>query len=196
MFLYWNFNVLAIHITKPMLRAPRRSFAMFTSQNPDPNGKKHFILWRPVVALWTWLVPPTQAHADRQPVAARRVAAALIVFVVLLLIALTLIFGRDLAKLYRKWRSNNAVKEAQKFERVAQEYFDQKREMEYQDTLVKSFLKASEAYVSDPDNPEAVRVAARIYTRTGQNQARFLWDKLQQLGAMTTCRGGFRPFPG
>jgi hypothetical protein len=57
--------------------------------------------------------------------------------------------------------------------------------MEYQDTMVKAFRLASDAYTKDPDNPDAVRVAARIYTRSGASEARWLWNKLDTLHAIT-----------
>src|SRR5207249_2580437 len=57
--------------------------------------------------------------------------------------------------------------------------------MEFQDMMVKAFRIASDAYSKDPENPATIRVAARIYTRAGANEARWLWNKLDKLEAMT-----------
>ena len=157
---------------------------MFTTQNPEPDSKKPFVLWRPFIIWWQWLVPPTQAHKDRQPRKARLIAASLLVLVISVTISLFFLYGRGAAKIYKTWRSSVAAREAAKLEQRAAEFLDQNRQMEYQDTLAKAFNKASEAYISDSSNPEAVRVAARIYTRAGQSQARYLWDKLDDLKAI------------
>ena len=34
---------------------------MLTSQNPDPNARRTFVLFRPFIAVWHWLFPPTLA---------------------------------------------------------------------------------------------------------------------------------------
>jgi hypothetical protein len=159
---------------------------MFTTQNPDPDSKKPFILWRLLIIWWQWLIPPTQAHKDRQPRKARLIAAGLLVLVVSVFISLFFLYGRDAAKIYKTWRSSMLAREATKLENQATDYLVQNRPMDYQDTLVKAFNKVSEAYISDSSNPEAVRVAARIYTRAGQSQARYLWDRLQSLNAINS----------
>lgn len=159
---------------------------MFTTQDPDPDSRKPFILWRPIVIWWQWLVPPTQAHKDRQPRLARLIAAGLLVLVVSLFTSLFFLYSHDAAKIYKRWRSNSLAREAARFEKRAADFLDQDRPTEYQDELVKAFKKASEAYISDSNNPAALSVAARIYTRAGQSQARYLWDKLDSLHAMTS----------
>ena len=54
---------------------------MLTSQNPDPNARRTFILFRPFIAVWHWLFPPTLAHRDRQSNTSRIIAAVAIVVV-------------------------------------------------------------------------------------------------------------------
>ncbi len=76
------------------------------------------------------------------------------------------------------------AREAVKLEKIAVGFQEQNLPMDFQVALAKAFNKASEAYVCDSSNPDAVRIAARIYTLAGQSQARYLWDKLQGLNAM------------
>ena len=53
---------------------------MLFTQNPDPSQQQaqRFVLWRPFIALWHWLVPPSVAHADRQTRTARYAAVGLL----------------------------------------------------------------------------------------------------------------------
>ena len=131
---------------------------MFTTQNPDPDSKKPFILWRPIVIWWQWLVPPTQAHKDRQPRRARLIAAGLLVLVVFMLVSFFFLYGRGFAKFYKTWRSSQLAREAGKLERRALEFQEQNRPLEYQDALAKAFNKASQAYITDSSNPDAVQL--------------------------------------
>lgn len=160
---------------------------MLSTQNPDP-AKQHpraFVLWRPFVALWNWLVPQSVAHADRQPRAARFVAVALVLAVCLGLVGFVLYNGRAWHRAYKTWQSSSLARDAVKYEGLANEYREANKQSEYQDTMVKAFRLASDAFTKDPENPEAVRVAARIYTRAGANEARWLWSKLDKLKAST-----------
>lgn len=158
---------------------------MFTTQDPDPRKRKVFFLWRPLAALWSWLVPPSVAHADRQPRVARFIAAGLLVALVLGVVVYVLMNARVWHRAYRHWQSSNLVEDAEKFEKLAEDYREQQKPMEYQDTMVKAFRYASEAFTKNPDSPEAIRVAARIYTRAGANESRWLWSRLEKLNALT-----------
>lgn len=161
---------------------------MLTTQNPNPGEKQPFILWRPFLAAWNWLVPPTQAHIDRQSRTSRYVFLGSIVVLALVLIVTALLKGRDWHNAYKRWASNSDAREAVKYEKEANDYLEANRTMDYQDTMRKAASKANEAYLGDSDNPEAIRVLARIATRAGgtnANTARFLWEKLAKNHQMT-----------
>jgi hypothetical protein len=160
---------------------------MLFNQNPDParTQKRAFVLWRPFVAIWNWMVPQSVAHADRQPKAARFAAVGLLLAVCLGAIGYVFYNGRVWHRAYKTWQSSSLAKDAMKFERLADDYRDANKATEYQDTMGKAFHMASEAYLKDPENPEAVRVAARIYTRAGASESRWLWNKLENLKATT-----------
>lgn len=160
---------------------------MLYNQNPDPSRQQasRFVLWRPFVALWNWLVPQSVAHADRQPRVARLVATGLLLSVCLGLVGMVMYYGRSWHHIYKQWQSSSLAEDAIKYEQLADNFRESNKVMEYQDTMVKAFKFASDAFTKDPDNPEAVRVAARIYTRAGANESRWLWSKLEKLKATT-----------
>ncbi|MCE9518405.1 MAG: hypothetical protein K8R87_02380, partial [Verrucomicrobia bacterium] len=85
----------------------------------------------------------------------------------------------------RQWQSSSLAKEAVKYERLADEYRATNKTMEYQDMMVRAFKTSSDAFTKDPENLEAARVTARIYTRAGANESRWLWDRVKKLGTMT-----------
>lgn len=167
---------------------------MLFSQDPDPAKvhERRFVLWRPFVAIWNWLVPRSVAHADRQSRVARVVAIGLLLAACLGLVGIVLYNGKAWHRVVNQWRSSSLVKDAIKYEKIADEYRAAGKGSEYRDTMVKAFRLASDAYAKDPENPEAVRVAARIYTRSGANEARWLWNKLDKLNAMTDDDVGWR----
>lgn len=158
---------------------------MFTFQNPDPNARARFILWRPFIALWHWLFPPSVAHSDRQSRTARYLAAGVLVSIALGLIVVVGFNARSWHHAWKQWRSNVMVHDAVKAEKEADQYLEASRQSEYKDAVVQAFKKAGDAYQKDPSNPEAIRVMARLYTRAGRNEARFLWKQLENLGKLT-----------
>lgn len=160
---------------------------MLFNQNPDPTQQhaRRFFLWRPFFALWNWLVPPSVAHADRQSRTSRLAAISLLIAVCLGVVGIVVYNGRSWHRSIKHWQSSSLAKDAMKYEREAEEYRESNKVMEYQDTMVRAFKKANDAFTKDPDNPEAVRVAARIYTRAGANESRWLWNKLDSLKATT-----------
>src|SRR4051794_3271553 len=111
---------------------------MLTSQNPNPNEKQPFVLWRPFLAVWTWLVPPTQAHIDRQSRTARYVFLGLIMLLALALVTTALLKGRDWHNAYKRWASNSDARTAVKYEKEAADYLEANRTMDYQDAMNKA----------------------------------------------------------
>ncbi len=144
---------------------------MLSTQDPNNQPGKTFFLWRPIVTFWHWMFPPTVAHRDRQSTKARIVAGTVIITVLLGLIALSLIYGKTVYKFYKTLRSNYLV--------------DSSEKLEAESRILEAHTQANLAYNFDPDNPKAVRHLAKIATIGGAPEARYLWNKLRQLGALT-----------
>ena len=145
---------------------------MFTSQNPNPNAGKRFVLFRPFIALWQWLFPPTVAHRDRQSALSRVAAIAVIILFCGSLMAVPLIFGKGWYNKIQTWQSNSKIDEAE--------------ELEKQDRLYEAWNMANDAYALDANNPRALRTLARYYGARGQKQAFYMLDKLEKLGFKPT----------
>jgi predicted Zn-dependent protease len=143
---------------------------MLTTQDTNPNAQKPFLLWRPIVYSWQWLVPPSQADVDRRSNASRYVAAAIIVGLCAVLVSLALVFGRPLHHTIKTWRSDREVKKSLKFEAG--------------DKAWEAMMAANEAVKLDGDNPRALRQLARFATIVNDRAASGLWGKLDKLGAM------------
>jgi uncharacterized protein HemY len=145
---------------------------MLTSQNPDPNARRTFVLFRPFVAVWKWLFPPTQAHQDRQSSSSRILAAAIVVTILVGIVVFTAANARKWYNLYQTWQANRKIAAAV--------------EMEKQDHFLEAWNLANEAYILDPDNPTVIRTLARYYIGRGQNQADYMLKKLRKLGVPET----------
>lgn len=144
---------------------------MLTWQNPNPSARRPFILLRPFVAFWHWMFPPTQAHADRQSHTARVVAGFAIIIFCVALILVVLMNGRKWHDQWQTWQSNRLVKKAEGFEK--------------QERLLEAWIRANDAYMLDPENPNAIRTLARYYTARKQKEALYLLDKLEKQGVLT-----------
>lgn len=144
---------------------------MLSSQNIDPSnsGGPRFFLFRWPVALWHWLVPPTQAHQDRQSGTARLVAAWILVSACLLAIGLAFGYARPIYGQYKEWRSAQLVSRA--------------RELRDKGDIVGAVVTAGKAVLLAPEFAPAVRVNAELLTMISQDQALFFWDRLAKLGA-------------
>jgi len=140
---------------------------MLSTQDTLSDVKKPFILFRPFVAVWRWMFPPTLADMDRQSYTSRIIAGAAIVLFSLTLMGVTLYNGRTWHRMLKTWQSNRMVERSEK--------------MEKSEKLLEAVMEANNAYVKDPDNPKAVRALARYATLMKRNEARFLWDRLQDL---------------
>ncbi len=145
---------------------------MFTSQNPDPNARRTFVLLRPFVAAWHWLFPPTLAHRDRQSKTARVVAVVTVVTVLVGIVVATLMNARKWYNAYQTWEANRMIAKAAEYEK--------------QDRLLEALKLAVEAYRIDPENPAAIRTLARFYAPRGQKEAFYMLDKLEKLGVPLT----------
>ena len=148
-----------------------RLHLMLTSQNPNPTAQKPFILWRPLVWIWQWLVPPTLADRDRQSPMARVIAATVIVTACVGLVVLVFTNAHTWGHVVRTWQSNRAVADSERLEKGERTY--------------EAVLAANKAYRLDPSNPNAVRNVARYATMLRRQEALYLWGQLDKLGELT-----------
>ncbi len=147
---------------------------MLWNQNIDPNkdpSQKPFILWRPFVMAWEWLVPPTVAHRDRQSPLSRWIASFVIVSICTTLIILGVIYARPLKNSYKAMRADSMVKEARRLAENGQ--------------VVNAVMKAQEAYLKAPESVEAIRLNFEYFTLMKRDTALFFYDKLKELEALT-----------
>ncbi len=147
---------------------------MLTNQTIDPTrdaNQKPFILWRPFVAIWHWMVPPTVAHRDRQSKAARWVAGSLIAVLCIGLATLALLYAKPIQDSWQRWRSDKMVAEARRLAEDGQ--------------VVNAVMKAQEAYSMDPDNPSALRINGEFFSLMKRNEAVFFLEKLEEKGGAT-----------
>src|SRR4051812_221343 len=138
---------------------------MFTSQNPNPNARKTFVLFRPFIAVWHWLFPPTLAHRDRQSSSSRLIAAVAGGALCVGMVVAAVYYARPMYNGLQRWQANGKVAKAQ--------------DLEKQDRWLEAWILANEAYVLDPDNPAVIRTLARYYAARAQTKETFyLLDKL------------------
>jgi hypothetical protein len=140
---------------------------MFTSQNPNPNARRTFVLFRPFVALWHWLFPPTVAHRDRQSKVARTIAIVAIIGFFGGIVTVTVMNARTWYNWYQTWQANRKIEQAHKLEK--------------EERLTEAVLLAQQAYILDPENPKVVRTMARYYSERGQKESFYFLDKLERL---------------
>ncbi|MBX7206833.1 MAG: hypothetical protein K1X78_00860 [Verrucomicrobiaceae bacterium] len=145
---------------------------MLTDQVIDPNQqKKPHVLVRPFLAIWHWMVPPSQAHMDRQSRTAVAVRSAVVIGAALAIVGTGLFWGRDLRDYYKTWRSNSLVKQA--------------RELADSGNFLNAVLKAQEAYSIAPENTEAIRQNAEFLTKMRRQEAVYFSDLLDKQGKAT-----------
>ena len=145
---------------------------MLTSQNPNPNTERPpFILWRPVLAIWRWLVPPTQADRDRQSPTARRVRLITLLAIAFGLPTLAILNARPLYHAAQHWRAARKVVQA--------------RSLADQGEVFQAVMLAQEAYRISPENIDAIRLNAEFFTLIRRDEAIYFWDKLAKDGLKT-----------
>jgi thioredoxin-like negative regulator of GroEL len=147
---------------------------VLTNQTIDPNQDgqpKPFILLRPFMMAWNWLVPPTQAHRDRQSKTARLVAISTLVFSCLGLVTLGFIYARPVYNGYQDWQAENLYKEAKSLANDGQ--------------YPTAFAKIQEAVTKSPDNINAIRMNAEFLTMAKRPESIFFLDQLDKRGVTT-----------
>lgn len=149
---------------------------MLWHQNIDPTkdlSRKPFILWRPFIVAWQWLVPPTVAHRDRQSTLSRWIAMSVIVSICTALLILGIVYARPLKNSYKSMRAGGMVKEA--------------RQMAENGQYVNAVMKAQEAYQVAPESPEAIRLNFEYFTMLKRDTALYFYDKLKEADALTSA---------
>lgn len=147
---------------------------MLWNQNIDPTKdltQKPFVLWRPFIAAWEWLVPPTVAHRDRQSPLARWIAVFVILSICTTLLILGIVYARPLKNSYKNMRAGSMVKEA--------------RQMMENGQGVNAVMKAQEAYSKAPESEEAIRLNFEYFTMMKRDTALYFYDKLKNLDVLT-----------
>lgn len=144
---------------------------MLTDQSIDPNQKPPSLLLRPFLAVWHWMVPPTQAHADRQSRTTVVLRSSLVVAAAVTFIGGVLFWGRDLRDLYQNWQADGLVSEA--------------RQLADSGNVINAVLKAQEAYSKSPENVGAIRLNAEFLTLMKRQEAVYFHDLLEKSGEAT-----------
>ncbi|HBJ85878.1 MAG TPA: hypothetical protein DDZ88_18795 [Verrucomicrobiales bacterium] len=149
---------------------------MLWNQNIDPSkdpAKKPFLLWRPFVAAWQWLVPPTVAHRDRQSPLARWIATFIILSICTTLIILGIVYARPIKDSIKNMRAERMVKEA--------------RRMAENGQMINAVMQAQEAYQKAPESIEAIRLNFEYFTLMKRDTALYFYDKLKERDALTSA---------
>jgi hypothetical protein len=142
------------------------------SQNIDPNqaGKpKPFILLRPIIAAWHWLVPPTQAHRDRQSTTARMVAIGSLITLCGTAIVLGILYAKPIQDKYQDWQA----------EKLYEEALEHTNDKNYR----AGWDKVQKAVQIAPDNINAIRLSAEYLTALKQPESLYFLDQLERRGA-------------
>lgn len=147
---------------------------MLWNQKIDPTKdltQKPFVLWRPFITAWEWLVPPTVAHRDRQSPLARWVATIVILAICTSLLILGIVYARPLKNSYKNMRAGSMVKEA--------------RQMMENGQSMNAVMKAQEAYTKAPESEEAIRLLFEYFTLMKRDTALYFYTKLKNLDVLT-----------
>jgi tetratricopeptide (TPR) repeat protein len=147
---------------------------MLWNQKIDPTKdltQKPFVLWRPIITAWEWLVPPTVAHRDRQSPLARWVATIVILAICTSLLILGIVYARPLKNSYKNMRAGSMVKEA--------------RQMMENGQSMNAVMKAQEAYTKAPESEEAIRLLFEYFTLMKSDTALYFYTKLKNLDVLT-----------
>lgn len=145
---------------------------MLFSQNIDPNqaGKpKPFVLLRPLITAWQWLVPPTQAHRDRQSTTARVVAISSLIILCGTAITLGFLYAKPIQDTYQNWQA----------EKLYEEALEHTNDKNYR----AGWDKVRKAVQIAPDNINVIRLSAEYLTALKQPESLYFLDQLERRGA-------------
>ncbi len=160
----------------PFPRTYSPTARVLSSQNFDPqssaaNAGKVATLLRPLRQAWEWLVPPTQAHKDRQSLTAKITAITLLIVGCISMIVLGLRFARPAKNIIQDWRA----------ERLYQEALQETHDKNY----MQGWDKVQRAVKMSPENVNAVRLTAEYLTMMKRPEALHFLDQLERQKATT-----------
>lgn len=145
---------------------------MLSNQPINPNEPKAtFLLWRPFVAAWRWLLPSTQADKDRQTRTSRLTGIIVIAVLGVGLCITAILYARPIYNACQDWYATRLVREA--------------RALADQGEVVSAIMISQRAYNLAPENEGAIRLNAEFFTRLKRSEAMYFWDKLGSLGVLT-----------
>lgn len=145
---------------------------MLTTQNIDPNDplNRRFFLFRWLTKVWHWVLPPTQAHMDRESGRARWIRASLLIGGCLTMMVLAAMYAKPVQDRYQEWQAEGLVKDAM-------------RDVESGD-VVAAVMAAKRAYAIAPEYEPGVRLNAQLLTKIGYaKEAVYFWEKLEKNGS-------------
>lgn len=144
---------------------------MLTTQNIDPNDplNQRFFLLRWAIRLWHWVLPPTQAHMDRESGKARWIRATVLITGCLAMMVIAAMYAKPMQDRYQEWQAEGLVKDAER-------YVDN-------GDVVSAVMTAKRAYSIAPEYEPGVRLNAQLLTRIGYaKEAVYFWEKLEKKG--------------
>ncbi len=143
---------------------------MLTSQSIDPNERPphRFFLVRWIVGAWHWVLPPTQAHSDRESDGKRKLRAAVILTLFVGVVAGALTNARPMKHGIDEWRAKGLVDKATK-------YAEQK-------DWGSAIRDAQEAVKIAPNFAPGIRLNAQLLTSMGRGEALVYWGVLERQG--------------
>jgi tetratricopeptide (TPR) repeat protein len=145
---------------------------MLSHQSIDPNARpKAFLLWRPWIALWHWIKPPTQAHADRESAPVRWLRVLFLLVICFGLMTLSILYARPIYRSVQEWRATRMAQQA--------------RSLADQGEVFQAVNLAQKAYLIAPENTTAIRVNAEFFTLIKRQEALYFWEKLQKKNDFT-----------
>jgi hypothetical protein len=146
---------------------------MLSTQDIDPSksGKRPSAVSRALGGVWNLLVPPTQAHQDRQSPFARAAGPTVLILLCAAAIASIFLFGRPIKNSYDDWKATGLVEDA--------------REALKAGDPTRAYIHAQEAYKRQPEHVDAIRLNAELFTRASRAEAVWFWGLLDKKGAST-----------
>jgi tetratricopeptide (TPR) repeat protein len=144
---------------------------MLFNQSIDPNdpNQRRFVLLRWLANAWHWVLPPTQAHSDRES-QTKRTARSVVIFVVGAgSIIGAVMFARPIQQSYKHWKADGYLTEAHKYVEKGDLYH--------------AVDAAQHAFSAAPDYVPSIRLNAELLTEAKHNSAVVYWNLLEKQGA-------------
>jgi hypothetical protein len=90
---------------------------VLSTQDIDPNNPnpRRFFLLRWFIGAWHWLLPPTQAHQDRQSGVTRYLRASVAIGVFVIAIASAVFYAKPIQDTYQVWQADRYLRDAQRY---------------------------------------------------------------------------------